>query len=51
MNDQSLIESLLPAVNQQLESEQTPYVKATFIRLVEKDEISPDERRNLSHSA
>ena len=47
MNDQSLIESLLPAVNQQLDSEQTPYVKATFIRLVEKDEISPDEAKEL----
>ena len=47
MNDQSLIESLLPAVNQQLDSEQTPYVKAAFIRLVEKEEISPDEAKEL----
>ena len=42
MNDESLIQSLLPAVEQQLESPQTPYVKATFTRLVEKEEISPD---------
>ena len=47
MNDESLIESLLPAVEQQLESEQTPYVKETFIRLVEKEEISPDEAKEL----
>jgi len=47
MNDESLIESLLPAVDQQLDSEQTPYVKATFTRLVEKEQISPDEAREL----
>ena len=47
MNDQSLIESLLPAVDQQLDSEQTPYVKATFTRLVEKEQISPDEAKEL----
>ena len=47
MNDESLIESLLPAVEQQLESNQTPYVKATFIRLVEQEKISPDEAKEL----
>jgi len=47
MNDESLIESLLPAVDQQLDSEQTPYVKATFTRLVEKEQISPDEAKEL----
>lgn len=47
MNDESLIESLLPAVEQQLESDQTPYVKATFIRLVEQEKISPDEAKEL----
>ena len=47
MNDESLIESLLPAVEQQLESDQTPYVKASFIRLVEQEKISPDEAKEL----
>ena len=47
MNDQSLIESLLPAVEQQMASEQTPYVKTTFTRLVEKEQISPDEAKEL----
>ncbi len=47
MNDESLIESLLPAVDQQLESEQTPYVKSTFIRLVEQERLSPDKARQL----
>ncbi len=47
MNDENLIESLLPAVEQQLESPQTPYVKKTFTRLVEKEEISPDEAKEL----
>lgn len=47
MNDQSLIESLLPAVDQQLESPQTPYVKSTFVRLVEQDNLSPDVAREL----
>ena len=47
MNDESLIESLLPAVEQQLESEQTPYVKTTFDRLVEQEELSPDQAKEL----
>lgn len=47
MNDESLIESLLPAVDQQLESDQTPYVKITFNRLVEQDQLSPDQAREL----
>ena len=45
MNDQSLIESLLPAVEQQLESPQTPYVKSTFVRLVEQEKLSPDHAK------
>ena len=47
MNDESLIESLLPAVDQQLESAETPYVKKTFTRLVEKEALSPDEAKEL----
>ena len=47
MNDDSLIESLLPAIEQQLESPDTPYVKATFVRLVEKEEISPKEAKEM----
>lgn len=47
MNDESLIESLLPAVDQQLESPQTPYVRSTFNRLVEKQQLSPDQAREL----
>lgn len=47
MNDESLVESLLPAVEQQLESPQTPYVKKTFVRLVEKENVSPDEAKAL----
>jgi len=47
MNDQSLVESLLPAVEQQLESSQTPYVKKTFIRLVEKESLAPDEAKEM----
>ena len=47
MNDESLIQSLLPAVEQQLVSPQTPYVKATFTRLVEIEQISPDQAMEL----
>jgi hypothetical protein len=47
MNDESLIESLLPAIEQQLESSDTPYVKAAFVRLVEKEEISPDDAKEM----
>ena len=47
MNDESLIQSLLPAVDQQLESPQTPYVKSTFNRLVEQQQLAPDQAREL----
>ena len=47
MNDESLIESLLPAIEQQLESADTPYVKAVFIRLVEKEDVSPDQAKEM----
>ena len=47
MNDESLIESLLPAVDQQLESAQTTYVKSTFDRLVEHEQLSPDQAKEL----
>lgn len=47
MNDESLIESLLPAIEQQLESPDTPYVKSTFVRLVEKAEFSPIEAKEM----
>ena len=47
MNDESLIESLLPAVDQQLESTQTTYVKSTFDRLVEQEQLSPDQAKEL----
>ncbi len=47
MNDDSLIESLLPAIEQQLESPDTPYVKEAFIRLVEKEELSPGEAKEM----
>lgn len=43
MNDESLIESLLPAVQEQMESSQTPYVKETFTRLVEKEAFAPND--------
>lgn len=47
MNEESLVESLLPAVEQQLESTQTPYVQETFVRLVEKEGLSPDASKKL----
>ncbi len=47
MNDEDLIESLLPAVEQQLESPQTPYVRETFTRLVEKENLSPDTAKEM----
>lgn len=47
MNDESLIESLLPAIEQQLESSDTPYVKEAFVRLVEKEKLSPDEAKEM----
>ena len=47
MNDESLIESLLPAIEQQLESADTPYVKTTFVRLVEKEDITPNEAKEM----
>ena len=47
MNDENLIQSLIPAVEQQLESSETPYVQATFTRLVEKESLSPDQAKEL----
>ena len=47
MNDESLIESLLPAIEQQLESSATPYVKATFMRLTEKELLSPNDAKEM----
>lgn len=47
MNNDSLIESLLPAVEQQLESPDTPYVKEAFTRLVEEESLSPDEAKEM----
>ncbi len=47
MNDESLIESLLPAIEQQLESSATPYVKATFVRLTEKELLSPNDAKEM----
>lgn len=50
MNDESLISALIPAVEEQLESSETPYVKATFIRLVEKETMSPnDAKEAIAH--
>ena len=43
MNDELLIDTLLPAVEQQMESAETPYVKATFTRLVEVEKFSPND--------
>ena len=43
MNDESLIESLLPAVQQQIESKDTPYVKKTFTRLIGEEQMTEDE--------
>ena len=43
MNNDSLISSLIPAVEQQLKSEETQYVKATFTRLVEQEKFSPND--------
>ena len=45
MHEQSLVESLLPAVEQQLTSPDTPYVKKTFTRLVEKEALTPDDAK------
>ncbi len=47
MNDESLIESLIPAIEQQLESTDTPYVKNTWVRLVEKEDITPNEAKEM----
>ena len=47
MNDESLIESLLPAIEQQMESSATPYVKTTFVRLTEKEQLSPNDAKEM----
>ena len=47
MNDESLIESLLPAIEQQLQSPETTYVNATFVRLVEQDNLTPDLAKEM----
>ncbi len=47
MNDENLVESLLPAVEQQLDSPQTPYVAETFVRLVEKEQLTPDDAKGM----
>ena len=47
MHEESLVESLLPAVEQQLSSKQTPYVSKTLSRLVETEAIATDEAKKL----
>lgn len=47
MNDDSLIESLLPAIEEQMESPATPYVKKTFVRLTEVEQLSPIESKEM----
>ena len=46
MEENELIEQLIPAVSQQLESEDTPFVKVEFDRLVAAGE-SPHEAKKL----
>lgn len=43
MHDKPLIDALLPAVQEQLESPETPYVKAEFTRLVEREGLTPEQ--------
>lgn len=42
-----VIDTAMHAVEQQLESTQTPYVKMTFDSLVNKQSISPDDAKDL----
>lgn len=42
-----IVEMLLPAVEQQMESPETPFVAATFSRLIALDDIDADEARRL----
>ena len=47
MSNNDLIESLLPAVEQQLDSPDTPYVRSTFNRLVDQESIDPGEAKEM----
>lgn len=46
--EDDLVKNLVPAVEQQLESEQTPFVKLALERLIESDEeIDTDEAKMM----
>lgn len=47
MDETDLVSSLLPAVEQQLDSPETPFVKKTFLRLSENDDYSQDDALHM----
>ena len=46
--EESLVENLIPAVEQQLESGATPYVKVTFDRLVKAGEEEAEAKKLIA---
>ena len=42
-----LLESLLPAIDQQMGSEDTPFVKTTHERLIQHHDVDADEARRM----
>lgn len=42
-----VVEMLLPAVEQQMSSPETPFVASTFARLIKSDDIDEDEARRM----
>lgn len=47
MEETDLVSSLIPAVEQQLESADTPFVKAAYQRLIALDDISEDDAQHM----
>lgn len=47
MEETDLIQSLIPAIIQQLESPDTPFVKATYNRIIKLDDVDQDEAHKM----
>lgn len=43
MEETELLNALIPAVKQQLESPETPFVKAAYNRVIKLDDVEQDE--------
>lgn len=47
MEETDLVHSLVPAIMQQLDSPDTPFVKATYNRIIKLDDVDQDEAHKM----